>query len=57
MPRLSRRFLVFPFKFKHSGKSPGWLFNNLEMLEIKGVFSGEKTPFGGSFLGRRFSSV
>jgi len=47
----------FPFIFKHSGKSPGKLFDNLEAFEIKGVFSGGKTPFGGSFLGRCFRFI
>jgi len=47
----------FPFIFKHSGKWLERLFDNLEVFEIKGIFSGGKMPFGGSFLCRCFSFI
>jgi hypothetical protein len=48
---------IFPLKFKHSGKPPGTLFDNLELIESKGVFSGGKAPCVGGFLGRRFPFI
>jgi hypothetical protein len=46
---------AFPFKIKRFGKSPKTLFDNLQAIEIKGVFSGEKAPCGGGISSRRIS--